>query len=119
MATAGLMLPNGDPLVSVIRAAFQMVEAAANMDVQWELRSGVHLGPLVAGIVGRDRYQFDVWGETVNTAARMTSIAKPGTIALTYDSWLRVEDECEGQQLRVMKIKGIGNMEVVEVTGMR
>ena len=54
--------------------------ATTSIDAQlgWAVRVGVHVGPVVAGIVGQERYQFDIWGDTVNIAARMASKAMPG-----------------------------------------
>lgn len=96
-----------------------MIEAARETAPNWEVRIGVHLGPVVAGIVGHDKYQFDVWGNTVNTAARMTGPGRPGTITMTYDSWMQVQDNCEGKSLGGIEIKGKGSVEVIECTGMR
>ena len=48
-----------------------MAAATKHMDTGWRVRVGVHSGPVVAGIVGEEKYQFDVWGDTVNMAARM------------------------------------------------
>ena len=119
MASAGLLRPCGDPLLSAVRAGFDMIEAARETAPNWEVRIGVHLGPVVAGIVGHDKYQFDVWGNTVNTAARMTGPGRPGTITMTYDSWMQVQDNCEGKSLGGIEIKGKGSVEVIECTGMR
>src|SRR6266850_5205232 len=58
----------------------------------WAVRVGVHVGPVVAGIVGQERYQFDIWGDTVNIAARMAGKAMPGSVAVTHDTWARIKD---------------------------
>lgn len=49
----------------------------------WEIRIGIHMGPLVAGIIGKSRYSFDVWGDTVNVAARAEESSRSGTISIT------------------------------------
>ena len=54
---------------------------------EWEVRVGVHSGPVVAGVVGQERYQFDIWGDTVNVAARMSDKSSPGSVAVTKDVW--------------------------------
>lgn len=54
----------------------------------WELRIGIHTGPVVAGVVGRFKFAYDIWGDTVNIASRMESSGSPGQINIsksTYD----------------------------------
>jgi adenylate cyclase len=117
MAGAGLTLQNFQPLLSTVKCGHDMVEATKTMDNGWEVRVGVHAGPVVAGIVGDEKYQFDVWGDTVNTAARMTGLGSPGTVVMTLESWMQVQDDCEGRSLGQVEVKGKGAIEVVECTG--
>ena len=117
MAAAGLTVPNIQPLLSAVRCGLDMAEATKSMDTGWEVRIGVHAGPVIAGIVGDEKYQFDVWGDTVNTASRMTDLGEPGTVVMTFDSWLQVQDDCEGRSLGQVEVKGKGTIEVVECTG--
>src|SRR5882672_7408250 len=81
----------------------------------WAVRVGVHVGPVVAGIVGQERYQFDIWGDTVNIAARMAGKAMPGSVAVTHDTWARIKDRFEGESLGELEIKGKGTIPVVAV----
>lgn len=117
MAAAGLTMQNFHPLLSAVKCGLDMAEATRSLDIDWEVRIGVHVGPVVAGIVGDEKYQFDVWGDTVNTAARMAGLGSPGTVVMTYDSWLQVHDDCQGRSLCQIDVKGKGNIEVVECTG--
>ncbi len=117
MATAGLLRANPNPLSSAVRAGLKMAHAANNLNIGWKVRVGVHMGPVAAGIVGRQKYQFDVWGDTVNTAARMADIGSPGTVAMVYDVWLQVRDEFEARSLGNVPVKGKGDVEVVECYG--
>jgi adenylate cyclase len=119
MSTAGLLEPNMDPLLSSVKCAIAMIEATKSMEIDWQIRAGVNQGPVIGGIVGQQKYQYDVWGDTVNTAARMTAAASPNTVAMNYDSWLIVQDYCEGRSLGQMEIKGKGKIEVIECYGMR
>ena len=118
MAAAGLTVQNFTPLLSAVKCGLDMAAATKEMDTSWQVRIGVHSGPVVAGIVGKEKYQFDVWGDTVNTAARMTVPGEPGTVVMTYDSWLQVQDECEGRSLGQCDVKGKGKIELVECTGL-
>ncbi len=119
MATAGLLSANLAPLMSAVRCGLDMVTAARELDPHWEVRVGVHCGPVVAGIVGRQRFQFDVWGDTVNTAARMASYGTPGTVTMAHDAWLQVQDECEGRMVGRVDVKGKGKVDVIECYGLR
>ncbi len=115
MVSAGLLIPCTDPLDAAISCGLKMVELAAKNDPPWELRCGVSHGSVIAGIVGHDRYQFDVWGDTVNTAARFTGIARPGTVATSVDSWMTTQDHYEARSRGNIEIKGKGEIEIVEV----
>jgi adenylate cyclase len=83
LATGGLLNPVADPVAASVRCALEIMEAAPGIRQGWQVRTGVHIGSVMAGIVGEERYQFDIWGDTVNVAARLTSAALPQTIALT------------------------------------
>ena len=56
----------------------------------WEIRIGLHMGPLVAGIIGTSKYSFDVWGDTVNIASRAERASKRGHITITSSIQERV-----------------------------
>lgn len=117
MASAGLTMQNFQPLLSAVKCGLDMAEATKNLSTGWQVRVGVHAGPVVAGIVGDEKYQFDVWGDTVNTASRMASLGAPGSVLMAFDSWLQIQDECEGRSLGQIEVKGKGSIEVVECTG--
>ena len=119
MATAGLLRANQAPLLSAVRCGLDMIVATEQQQTGWQVRVGVHHGPVIAGIVGHEKYQFDVWGDSVNVASRMASAGNPGTVTMTYDSWLLVEDQCEGRSLGRIDVKGKGGIELVECTGVR
>ena len=77
MATAGLLQHVEDPAIASIRAGFEMVEAARQNEAGWEVRVGIHMGPLVGGVIGQKQFSFDIWGDTVNIAARIADQADP------------------------------------------
>jgi len=81
----------------------------------WEVRVGVHAGPVVAGVVGQERYQFDIWGDTVNVAARMATKGRQGAVALTQDIWSQVCADFQGEPLGDLEVKGKGTITVFEV----
>jgi class 3 adenylate cyclase len=119
MATAGLLMPNSDPLASCVQAGLAMISAARNMSQKWEVRVGVNIGPVVAGMVGKQKYQFDVWGDTVNLAARMTGYGSTGTVVVTQEAWLHLDHICRGRNLGAIDVKGKGPIEMVECLSLR
>lgn len=115
LATAGLLEPLADPLGSAVRCALEITSSVPSLGTGWRVRSGAYRGPLMAGVVGGERYQFDIWGDTVNTASRLTSTASPGTVAVT---------EAQGAELTgltvtprgAVELKGKGAVPVAEIS---
>ncbi len=97
--------------------AMQAVQLLAEYD--WELRVGIHSGPLVAGIVGGDRYQYDVWGDTVNVASRLTGAAEAGFVCMFDSDFAALSGLVEELDLDVRQtqreLKGRGLHELVQV----
>jgi class 3 adenylate cyclase len=63
----------------------------------FDIRIGIHTGPVVAGIVGIKKWQYDIWGDTVNIASRMESMSEPGHINLSETTYQQIKDKfpCE------------------------
>jgi class 3 adenylate cyclase len=76
----------------------QIKEIKKSMGLEfWELRLGIHTGPIIAGVVGEKKFAYDVWGDTVNLASRMESSGTPGRINISYSTYQEIKDifECE------------------------
>ena len=119
MASAGLLLPSSAPLLTAVRCGLDMVSIAARMEPGWDVRIGVHYGPVVAGVVGHQQFLFDVWGDTVNVAARLVEHGNPGSVSMTAAAWEEIQHECEARSLGLMDIKGKGPIEVFECYRLR
>ena len=119
MATSGLLRPVEAPLLTAVRCGLEMSRAAREMEPNWEVRIGLHFGPVVAGIVGKQQFLYDVWGDTVNIAARLVEHSSPGAVAMTAAAWQEIQDECEARSLGVIDIKGKGKLDVVEAFAVR
>ncbi len=74
----------------------------------WQIRLGIHVGPLVAGVVGNNKFAYDVWGDTVNTASRLESSGVVGEVNISQDTYDLVKDIflCESRGLISAKNKG-------------
>jgi class 3 adenylate cyclase len=119
MATAGLLHPVDTPLLTAVRCGLDMAVAAARVEPKWDVRTGVHFGPVVAGIVGHQQFLFDVWGDTVNVAARLVEHSSPGSISMTHAAWQEIQDECLARSVGLVEIKGKGPIEVIECFSLR
>jgi adenylate cyclase len=118
MATAGLLGPLTNPGLHCARCGLAMCAAAGALPPHWQVRVGVHVGPVIAGVVGRRKYQYDVWGDTVNTAARMEQVAEAGTVCVTAETWKSLAPYCRGQSQGHVKVKGKRELEVFRVVGL-
>jgi class 3 adenylate cyclase len=116
MAAAGLLRPAANPVLSCLRCGLDMIAACRELPTGWDVRVGVHVGPVVAGVIGRRQYLFDLWGDTVNTAQRMESHGVPGAVTLSAAAWRRVAHCCRGEPRGKVAIKGKGEMEMVRFT---
>jgi adenylate cyclase len=112
MATAGLLVPNGDPVMASLRCAAATVAAARALPSPWEMRIGIHVGPVVAGVLGREKFGYDLWGDTVNVAARLAGLGGEPGIHLSGAAWRRIADRARAVPLGPVPIKGKGEMEV-------
>ncbi|MFO0797008.1 MAG: adenylate/guanylate cyclase domain-containing protein [Gemmataceae bacterium] len=116
MVAAGLLRRTDDhPVRHAVRCGRDMIAATRALGVGWDLRVGVHWGPVVAGVIGRQKYLFDLWGDTVNTAARMESHGLPGHVTLSGDAWAHAAGACDGEPHGMVEVKGKGSMPVYRV----
>jgi adenylate cyclase len=113
MAVAGAPLPRDDHTMAAIDAARDMLDAVAAWRevhaVALQIRVGLASGPAVGGVIGRQRILFDLWGETVNTAARMQSSGIPGRIQVAESTMQRASPACAFVE-RVVDVKGMGQV---------
>jgi adenylate cyclase len=113
MAVAGVPEPmpqHADAALAMARRMLATVaEWRAEHGVALEVRIGLASGPVMAGVIGRRRILFDLWGDTVNTASRMESSGVPGRIQVAGSTWERLADQA-GFEPREVEVKGLGKM---------
>ncbi|MBK7344112.1 MAG: tetratricopeptide repeat protein [Saprospiraceae bacterium] len=106
--------------LDVVRAAQEMQEWMEARVVKlanegrpfFRMRAGIHTGPVVAGVVGDRKFAYDIWGDTVNTAARMESNSEPGRINLSAATWVEVRDQITCSPRGAIEAKGKGMLEM-------
>jgi adenylate cyclase len=115
MATAGLATRPDNPALNCVRCGLDMVAAARQLPARWRVRVGIHVGPVIAGVVGHKKYQYDVWGDAVNTASRMEQAAVTGSVCVNKDTWTLIAERCSGRSLGRVELKGKGEQELFVV----
>ena len=78
----------------------------------WELRVGIHSGPVVAGVVGKKKYAYDIWGDTVNVASRMESNGEPGKVNISASTYSQVKDLYACMHRGKIAAKNIGEIDM-------
>ncbi len=116
ICVSGLPLPDEHHARKVVRAALVMQDVMRKSPAGWELRIGIHTGPVVAGIVGSKKFAYDIWGDTVNTAARMEQCAEAGMINISQSTYELVHKSfaCVHRGKLAAKNKGELDMYAVE-----
>jgi class 3 adenylate cyclase len=115
LAVAGLPAADPEHAVHVTMAALEILAfMKARMeqmpDKTFDIRIGIHSGSVVAGIVGIKKFAYDIWGDTVNTAARMEQSSEPGRINVSEHTWNLIKDKFNGTYRGKIDAKNKGEM---------
>jgi class 3 adenylate cyclase len=115
MAVCGMPVPVADHAERMVRMAIRMVhitrEHALEHHVTMKLRVGINSGPVVAGVIGKSKYIYDLWGDTVNLASRMESGGVPDGIQVTRPVYEKLKDEFVFEPRGAIEVKGKGSVE--------
>ena len=120
MCAGGIPAPDKRHAYNIIKASLEIQEfitlnnkrkVEAGLEA-WDLRLGVHVGPLVAGVVGKRKYAYDIWGSTVNIASRMESNGEPGMVNISSTTYELVKDEFECTYRGKIYAKNVGDIDM-------
>ena len=114
MVAGGLPDPRSDHAQAVAEMALAIREEIARRSdpsgQPLQVRIGIDTGPVVAGVIGSDKFSYDLWGDTVNTASRMESTGVPGCIQVTDRAYRRLRDGYRFERRGPVQVKGKGKM---------
>jgi class 3 adenylate cyclase len=124
MVAAGLPEPMADHAERAVDLGLAMIDAASRVGPvtagrRCVVRVGVHSGPVVAGVIGRRKFAFDVWGDTVNVASRLESQGMASRVHISHGTWLLVRDRFVAEPRGPLRLRGLGAIQTYAVTGRR
>jgi adenylate cyclase len=124
MCAGGIPVANKTNPVSIVKAGLEIKAFMEKLKIDrellgkdyWELRIGVHTGQVVAGVVGKNKFAYDIWGDAVNTASRMESSGIPGQVNISGTTYELIKDQfnCTYRGKVKAKNKGEIDMYIVE-----
>jgi len=127
MCAGGIPEKNRTNPVEVVLAALEMQEYMAELHEEakkknssfWDIRVGIHTGPVIAGVIGHKKLSYDIWGDTVNTASRMESSGEAGKVNVSGSTYQLVKDFFICEYRGKMPVKYKGEIDMYFVKGIR
>ncbi|NJM17024.1 MAG: adenylate/guanylate cyclase domain-containing protein [Bacteroidales bacterium] len=124
MCAGGLPKKNTTNPIDVVLAALEMLEYMHNVQLNsiprvWDLRIGVHTGPVIAGVIGQKKISYDIWGDTVNIASRMESSGEAGRVNISDHTYKQVKDYFTFEYRGKMPVKYKGKIDMYFISGIK
>jgi len=124
MCAGGLNSESPDHHLKIIKAAFQIAEfvkESKHTDLgelaHFDIRIGINTGPVVAGVVGKKKFAYDIWGDSVNVASRMESNSEPGRINISENTYQLIKNKFNCEYRGEIEVKNKGLMKMYFVKG--
>jgi len=121
MAAAGVPQPRADHAEVIAEFALAMLVALERVnavaEVPFQMRIGIHTGPVVAGVIGSHRFLYDIWGDTVNIASRLESHGLPGRVHVSPRTSQMLADQYNFEARGLINLRGIGKLRTSFLTG--
>jgi len=120
MVAAGVPRTRPDHAKALVRLALDMQAAVAKREFggrRLAFRIGINSGPVVAGVIGRKKFSYDLWGAAVNVASRMETYGQSGSIQITRSTYELVKDDFVLLPKGTIAVRGAGDLEIWHVTG--
>lgn len=120
MAVGGLPIPMPGHAATVAHAALEILKEFSKLAYgSLQLRIGIHTGPVVAGVIGKNKFIYDLWGDTVNIASRMQSHGQAGSIQVSAKTHDHLQDKFDLKPRGEIEIKGKGTMRTYLLDGQK
>jgi adenylate cyclase len=119
MAVSGVIQPTQSPLLDSIMAGLKMQDFIAHYDARsdtnWQVRIGIHSGPIMAGVVGVQKIAFDVWGDTVNMASRLENLAQLHGVTISLTDSQKLNGEVQPKSRGIKELHNLGETEIFQI----
>lgn len=127
MCAGGIPMRNNSNPIDLVLVAMEMQDFVAAENERrvekglplWQIRIGIHTGRLIAGVIGRKKFAYDIWGDAVNTASRMESSGEVGKINISEGTYKHVEEFFECEYRGEVYAKNKGNVDMYFVNGLK
>ena len=110
LGVGGVPVESADQAERAVRAALEIQEYLSR-NPDFKARIGIHTGPVVAGVVGRKKFAFDIWGDTVNQAARLEAAGVPGEVTISKATCALLGEDFRCERIGTFDAKNMGTLD--------